>query len=111
MLSRQFIREHPDEVREAARKKHVDLPLDRLLALDARVEDLKRESQARREESNRVSKSTGKAAPGDRAGYALTVLGDPSGRMAVLIVPAVLLAISLLVELWAPVLAARSGGR
>ena len=45
------------------------------------------------------------------AGYALTVLGDPSGRMAVLIVPAVLLAISLLVELWAPVLAARSGGR
>ena len=67
MLSRQFIREHPDEVREAARKKRVDLPLDRLLALDARVEDLKRELQGRREESNRVSKSTGKAAPGERA--------------------------------------------
>src|SRR5919201_804436 len=67
MLSRQFIREHPDEVREAARKKRVDLPLDRLLALDARVEDLKRELQARREESNRVSKSIGKAAPGERA--------------------------------------------
>src|SRR5437667_197211 len=58
MLSRQFIREHPDEVREAARKKRVDLPLDRLLALDARVEDLKRELQARREEGNRVSRST-----------------------------------------------------
>jgi signal peptidase len=43
------------------------------------------------------------------AGYALTILGDPSGRMAVLIVPALLLAISLLVELWAPVLTA--GGR
>src|SRR5439155_3455206 len=67
MLSRQFIREHPDEVREAARKKRVDLPLDRLLVLDARVEDLKRELQARREESNRVSRSTAKAAPDDRA--------------------------------------------
>src|ERR671932_2684603 len=67
MLSRQFTREHPDEVRGAARKKRVALPLDRLLALDARVEDLKRELQVRREESNRVSKSTGKAAPGERA--------------------------------------------
>src|ERR671935_2733724 len=67
MRGRQFIREPPDEVREAARKKRAALPLDRLLALDARVEDLKRALQARREESNRVSKSTGKAAPGDRA--------------------------------------------
>src|SRR5438093_4394607 len=67
MLSRQFIREQPDEVREAARKKHVDLPLDRLLELDARVEDLKRELQARREESNRVSRSIAKAAHEDRA--------------------------------------------
>src|SRR5919199_6700686 len=67
MLSRQFIREHPDEVREAARKKRVDVPLDRLLALDARVENLKRELQARQEERKRVSKSTGNAAPDDRA--------------------------------------------
>src|SRR5437764_12350908 len=67
MLSRQFIREHPDEVREAARKKRVDLPLDRLLALDGRVEDLKRELQACREESNRVSRSTARAAQEDRA--------------------------------------------
>src|SRR5215471_17807825 len=67
MLSRQFIREHPDEVREAARKKRVDLPLERLLALDARVEELKRELQDCREESNRVSRSIGQAAPDDRA--------------------------------------------
>jgi seryl-tRNA synthetase len=73
MLSRQFIREHPDEVREAARKKRVDLPLDRLLALDARVEDLKRELQARREEGNRVSRSTANAAREDKA--ALVELG------------------------------------
>jgi seryl-tRNA synthetase len=67
MLSRQFIREHPDEVREAARKKRIDLPLERLLALDARVEDLQRELQARREESNRVSRSTAKAAREEKA--------------------------------------------
>src|SRR5436309_13157576 len=67
MLSRQFIRDHPDEVREAGRTKRVALPLDRLLGLDARVEDLKRELQARREESNHVSRSTAKAAPDDRA--------------------------------------------
>src|SRR5205823_4300581 len=59
--------EHPDEVREAARKKRVDLPLDRLLALDARVEDLKRELQARQEESNRISRSTARAAQEDKA--------------------------------------------
>src|SRR5947209_568086 len=67
MLDRRFIREHPDEVREAARKKRVDLPLVRLLELDRRVEDLDRELQDRKEESNTVSKSTGKVAPAERA--------------------------------------------
>ncbi len=66
MLSRQFIREHPDEVREAARKKRVDLALDDLLALDARAEALARTIQDLREESNRVSKSTGAATPAER---------------------------------------------
>lgn len=66
MLSRQFIRENPDLVREAARKKRVNLPLDRLLELDARVETLTRAIQERNEESNRISKATGKASPEER---------------------------------------------
>lgn len=66
MLSRQFIRENTAAVREAARKKGVDLPLDRLLALDARAQELLASAQALREESNRVSKETGKASPSDR---------------------------------------------
>lgn len=61
MLSRQFIRAHPDEVREAARKKRVTLDLDRLLELDGRVETLNREVQDLRKESNDLSKGMGKA--------------------------------------------------
>ncbi len=68
MLDRQFIREHPDEVREAARKKRIDLDLDRLLALDRRDLDLQREVQSLNTESNDVSKRTGKASPEERAG-------------------------------------------
>jgi len=37
MLELKFIRENPELVREAARKKRNDLPLDELLALDERV--------------------------------------------------------------------------
>lgn len=66
MLSRQFIRENPDAVREAARKKRVDLPLDRLLELDAEVAQLTRRIEEARKESNSVSKSTGKATPDER---------------------------------------------
>src|SRR5579885_780788 len=68
MLGRQFIREHPEEVREAARKKRIDLPLDRLLELDRRVEEIDRRLQELQTESNRVSKSFGKAQPAERAG-------------------------------------------
>lgn len=67
MLSRQFIREHPEEVREAARKKRVDLPLDHLLDLDDQLTGLTRTLQTKQEESKRVAKSTGAAPPDQRA--------------------------------------------
>ena len=66
MLSRQFIREHPDEVREAARKKFIDFDLDRLLALDAELEAKTRALQELNTEANRISKSMGAASPDQR---------------------------------------------
>ena len=67
MLSRQFIREHPDEVREAARKKGVDLPLDHILSLDAQLSAASSALQEKQAQSNRVARSAGKAAsPAER---------------------------------------------
>jgi len=67
MLSLQFIREHPDAVREAARKKRVSLDLDYLLDLDRRINSLKHETESLRAEANDIAKRTGKAAPEERA--------------------------------------------
>jgi len=67
MLSLQFIREHPDAVREAARKKRVSLDLDYLLDLDRRINGLKHETESLRAEANDIAKRTGKAAPEERA--------------------------------------------
>ena len=67
MLDRTFIREHPDVVREAARKKRVDLPLDRLLALDGDLLHVQQRLQSLNQERNEVSKKTGAAAPDERA--------------------------------------------
>jgi len=66
VLDRRFIREHPEEVRAAARAKRVGLDLDRLLELDTRDDDLNREEQELNRESNEVSKRTGKASPEER---------------------------------------------
>ena len=35
MLSPEFIREHADEVREALRMRHMDAPVDEVLATDS----------------------------------------------------------------------------
>jgi len=66
VLDRQFIREHPEEVRAAARAKRIELDLDRLLALDRRDQDVQREIQEINTERNDVSKRTGKASPEER---------------------------------------------
>ena len=67
MLDRRFIRDHPEDVREAARVKRIDLDLDRLLELLQRDDDLRREEQDLNTESNDISKRTGKASPEERA--------------------------------------------
>ena len=57
MLDLKFIRENPELVREAARKKRSDLPLDELLELDREVMKERQAIQDLREQQNRVSKS------------------------------------------------------
>src|SRR5437016_13367644 len=83
MLARSFIRENPDLVREAIRKKRSTLALDDLLALDQRVLDAQSRVDSLRAEQNRISKQVPKAAPEARQGLIAEgrVLGDEISRL------------------------------
>ncbi len=60
MLSRQFVREHPDEVRDALEKKGVDdVDLDRILDVDEEWRQLKSRGDDLRHERNEVSQRIG----------------------------------------------------
>ncbi|MEF8842942.1 MAG: serine--tRNA ligase [Haloarculaceae archaeon] len=74
MISRQFLRENPDTVREAMEKKGVtDVDLDRVLEVDAEWRSLKSEGDDLRQRRNEVSgrigelKQEGKEAEAERA--------------------------------------------
>ncbi len=56
MLDIKLIRENPDAVKEAARKKGVDVDIDALLALDERRRHVLQELEAKRAEQNKASK-------------------------------------------------------
>ncbi|PSQ41748.1 serine--tRNA ligase [Halobacteriales archaeon SW_5_68_122] len=60
MLSRQFVREHPDEVRRALETKGVDADLDRLLKIDEEWRELKTEGDGLRHRRNEVSGEIGR---------------------------------------------------
>ncbi|WP_435195888.1 serine--tRNA ligase [Natronomonas sp. EA1] len=60
MLSRQFVREHPDEVRRALDTKGVDVDLDRVLEIDEEWRSLKSEGDDLRHERNQVSSKIGR---------------------------------------------------
>lgn len=66
MLDQKWVREHPDEIREAARRKHIPVDVDAYLDLDRQhrealtaVEDLRTELKA-------ASKKLGKMSPEER---------------------------------------------
>jgi len=60
MLSRQFVRENPDVVRDAIRAKGVDdVDLDRLLEIDEEWRELKARGDDLRQERNEVSREIG----------------------------------------------------
>jgi seryl-tRNA synthetase len=60
-----LLREKPEEVRAAYQRLGSPIDLDGVTAQDARVRDLKNESQTLQAEQNRLSKEIGRAAPGD----------------------------------------------
>src|SRR2546426_10663050 len=59
MLSIQFLREHPDEVRRALARRHTETPLDEPPALDAEWRGALVEVESLRAERNALSKEIG----------------------------------------------------
>lgn len=66
MLDIRFIREHADLVKEAARKKRVEVDIDRLLTVDDDRKRLGQEVEGKRAEQNKASKLIALAKGADR---------------------------------------------
>ena len=60
MLSIQFVREHPEEVRRALARRNTEAPLDEVLALDAERRRVLTEAESLRAERNTISKEIAK---------------------------------------------------
>ncbi|MFB6074148.1 MAG: serine--tRNA ligase [Haloarculaceae archaeon] len=68
MLSRQFVREHPETVRDAIAVKGVtDVDLDEILAVDEEWRDLKARGDTLRQERNEISEQIGEYKRNDEA--------------------------------------------
>jgi seryl-tRNA synthetase len=79
-----LLREKPDEVRQAYERLGAPVDLAGVTAADARLRDLKNESQTLQAEQNRLSKEIGRAAPGparEEAKVASTALKEKIERM------------------------------
>ncbi len=57
MLDLAFIREHPDLVKEVARRRKTAVDVDALLGIDAELRNVKRQAEALRAEQNNLSKA------------------------------------------------------
>ena len=68
MLSLQLIRDQPELVRAALRRRHEDPPIDEILALDERRRKLLAEVEALRARRNEVSREIGRMRGSDPAG-------------------------------------------
>jgi seryl-tRNA synthetase len=55
MLDLAFIREHPDLIRDVARRRHAEFDLDALLATDGELRQVRRRAEDLRAEQNRLS--------------------------------------------------------
>jgi seryl-tRNA synthetase len=79
-----LLREKPEEVRAAYARLGAPIDLDGVMAADARLRDLKNESQTLQAEQNRLSKEIGRAAPGpdrEKAKAESTALKERIERM------------------------------
>ena len=80
-----LLRETPDEVRAGYARLGGGIDLDPVIAQDARLRDLKNESQTMQAEQNRLSKEIGRAAPGEareQAKAASTALKEKIEQLA-----------------------------
>ncbi|RME45602.1 MAG: serine--tRNA ligase [Chloroflexi bacterium] len=59
MLDLKYIREHPDQVKEALKKLHTDAPIDEILTLDEQRREVLQELEALRHQRNVTSKQIG----------------------------------------------------
>jgi seryl-tRNA synthetase len=57
MLDLAFIREHPDLIKEVARRRKTAVDVDALLAIDAELRTVRRQAEELRAEQNRLSKA------------------------------------------------------
>lgn len=69
MLDIKFIRENKDIVAMGAKKKHVDIDLDRLLELDDKRRELQKAVEEKRTEQNKASAEIAKLQPEERKEY------------------------------------------
>jgi seryl-tRNA synthetase len=67
VIDLKFVRDNPDVVREAARKKRMTVDVDRVLELNRRRRELVLKLDADRAEQNKLSKSIGALPPEQRA--------------------------------------------
>ena len=65
MIDIRLLRDKPDDVRAAYQRLGATVDLDGVIAADARVRDLKNDSQTLQAEQNRLSKEIGRAAAGE----------------------------------------------
>jgi len=83
MLDLAMIREHPDDVRRAMALRHVDAPVDDILALDTRRRALLSEVEKLKAQRNAVSKEIGKTlAPSPKGTSAGVNAARAAGREA-----------------------------
>lgn len=69
MLDIKFIRENKDIVAAGAKKKHIEIDLDRLIALDDKRKELQKSFDDKRAEQNKASDEIAKLKPEDRQEY------------------------------------------
>lgn len=60
MIDLRYIREHPDDVRDALNKLHAEAPIDEILSLDVSRRELLQEVEALRQKRNETSNQIGK---------------------------------------------------
>ena len=84
MIDIRLIRERPEEVRAGYQRLGAAVDLDKVMALDTRLRDLKNESQTLQAEQNRISKDIGRAAPGPEREQAKTASAALKARIEAL---------------------------